>query len=144
MTARIVLYALEELRRAFGGAAAAGSDPRSDVGPFRAFRDALLAEAARAATGEATFSMWWEGTYNGYVLAIAIEPADALAAIDPDAPCPSEGERKGTPRGDRHPLARISPGRAEVAREADGAAWEAPFGAATGHFGAPGMRRVTG
>jgi hypothetical protein len=142
--ARIVLYALEELRRAFGSAAAEGADPRSDTRPFRAFRDALLAEAARAASEPATLSMWWEGTYNGYVLAIAIEPVDALAGLDSDAACPSEGERRGTPRSDRHALATISPGRAELAREADGATWEAPFGAATGHFGAPGMRRVTG
>jgi hypothetical protein len=139
---RILLYALEELRRAFAGAASRGADPRDDTAPFRAFRDRLLAEAARAAKSEAALSMWWEGTYNGYVLAIAIEPADALAGLDPDAPCPSEGERHGTPRSDRHPLAAVGPGRAAVAREADGATWEAPFGAATGHFGAPGLRKV--
>ena len=142
MAARIVLYALEELRRAFAGAATPGADPRSDTAPFRRFRDRLLAAAARAATAEATLSTWWEGTYNGYVLAVAIEPSDALPGLDPDAPCPSEGERRGAPRADRHPLATVAPGRADVAREPDGAAWEAPFGAATGHFGAPGMKRV--
>jgi hypothetical protein len=140
--ARILLYALEELRHAFAGAASPDADPRSDTAPFRAFRGRLLAEAARAAKAEAALSMWWEGTYNGYVLAIAIEPADALDGLDPDAPSPSEGERKGAPRTDRHPLAAVAPGRAELARDADGATWEAPFGAATGHFGAPGLRKV--
>lgn len=142
MPARILLFALEELRARYGAAATPGLDPRHDTAPFRAFRAALLDACARAASGPAELSMWWEGTYNGYALAVAVEPPGALAALEPDAVCPVDAERLAPPRADRYPLARVSPGRAEVAREPDGATHEAPFGAATGHFGAPGLRRI--
>jgi hypothetical protein len=155
--ARVVLFHLDELRRRFGAVASQGADPRSDTAPFRAFRDRLLAEAARSARGAASLSMWWEGSYNGYCLAVAAEPAQALQGLRPERVCPPEEERLeavpgdgGAPhapvagsRRDRYPLAEVVPGRAEVARDPDGTCYEAPFGAATGHFGAPGMRRVT-
>ncbi len=142
MRARILRFALEELRARYAGAAAAESDPRTDTSPFRAFRAALLDLAARAATGPAELSMWWDGTYNGYSLAVAIEPQDALLGLDAASACPVDDDRVAVPRADRYPLAHVEPGRAVVARDADGASFEAPFGAATGHFGAPGMRRV--
>ena len=140
--ARILLFALDELRRRHGSAATPGADPRHDVAPFRAFRDALLREAARAATGPATLTAWWEGSFDAYSLAVCIEPAGALPGLDPSAACPLDDERVAPPRADGYPLARVEPGRAEVARDPDGGTWEAPFGAATGHFGAPGMRRM--
>jgi hypothetical protein len=140
--ARILLFSLDELRRRYGRRAPHGADPRTDTAPFRAFRDALLAAAARAATGPAELSMWWEGTYNGYLLAVAASPPAALAALDPEPACALEAERVSPPRADRYPLARVAPGRAEPARDADGALYEAPFGAPTGHFGAPGVRRM--
>lgn len=142
MRARILRFALEELRARYAGAAAAESDPRTDTSPFRAFRAALLDLAARAATGRAELSMWWDGTYNGYSLAVAIDPQDALPGLDAASACPVDDDRVAVPRADRYPLAHVEPGRAVVARDADGASFEAPFGAATGHFGAPGMRRV--
>lgn len=142
MTARVLLFALEDLRARHADAAPPGADPRHDTAPFRRFRAALLDAAARAAIAPAELSMWWDGTYNGYSLAVAIEPADALPGLDPSAACPADAERVATPRADRYPLARVEPGRAVVARDADGALWEAPFGASTGHFGAPGMRRL--
>ncbi|ABC83847.1 hypothetical protein [Anaeromyxobacter dehalogenans] len=142
MTARIVLFALEDLRARHAGALPPGADPRHDTAPFRRFRAALLDLAAAAATAPAELSMWWEGTYNGYVLAVAAEPAEALAALDPSPACPPDGERVAPPRADRYPLARVEPGRAAVARDPDGATYEAPFGSASGHFGAPGMRRI--
>lgn len=142
MRARILRFALEELRARYAGAAAAESDPRTDTSPFRAFRAALLDLAARAATGPAELSMWWDGTYNGYSLAVAIDPQDALPGLDAASACPVDDDRVAVPRADRYPLAHVEPGRAVVARDADGASFEAPFGAATGHFGAPGMRRV--
>ncbi len=142
MTARVLLFALEDLRARHGDAASPGADPRHDTAPFRRFRAALLDLAARAATGPADLSMWWEGTYNGYALAIAIEPAEALPGLDATPACPLDGERVAPLRADRYPLARVEPGRAAVARDPDGATWEAPFGASTGHFGAPGMRRI--
>jgi hypothetical protein len=140
--ARVLTFALDDLRARHGARATPGADPRADTAPFRAFREALLDLAAHAATGPAELSFWWEGTFNGYVLAVAAEPAEALAALDPAPACPPEDERVAAPRADRYPLARVEPGRAVVARDADGAAWEAPFGAPTGHFGAPGVRRV--
>ncbi len=157
MSARVLLFHLDELRRRFGALLPEGADPRSDTAPFRAFRSRLLAEAARAARGPASLSMWWEGSYNGYCLAVAAEPAEALRELDPDRVCPPDDERlEGDPgsarpphapvpasRPDRYPLGEVAPGRAEVARDPDGTSYEAPFGAATGHFGAPGMRRVT-
>lgn len=141
-TARILLFSLDDLRARHGGRVPAGADPRHDTSPFRAFRAELLALAARVARGPAELSFWWEGTYNGYALAVAVTPADALPGLEPGAACPLDDERVAAPRADRYPLAHVQPGTAEVARDADGAAWEAPFGAATGHFGAPGVRRV--
>ena len=69
-------------------------------------------------------------------------PPEALARLDPGPACPPDDDRVAPPRADRYPLAHVEPGRAVVARDADGATCEAPFGAATGHFGAPGMRRI--
>jgi hypothetical protein len=86
--------------------------------------------------------MWWEGTYNGYGLAVAAEPADALAALDPSPACPVDAERTAPSRPDAYPLANVAPGRAEVARGSGGETFEAPFGEPTGHFGAPGIRRI--
>jgi hypothetical protein len=85
-----------------------------------------------------------EGGYNGYALAVAVEPADAVPQLEVAAAraCAVEGARLAPARRDRYPLARVAPGRAEVARDRDGATVEAPFGAPTGHFGAPGMRRM--
>jgi hypothetical protein len=142
--ARTYLFALEELRRRYGHLTPPGADPRRDATAFRAFRAALLACAAAAARGPAALSMWWEGTYNGYALAVAAEPAEALEGFDPSPACACDGERVAPPRADRYPLAHLAPGAAEVARDGEGDAWEAPFGAATGHFGAPGMRRESG
>jgi hypothetical protein len=142
MAARIWLFALEELRARFGAAATPGLDPRHDGAPFRAFRAALLPRVAAAANGPAELAMWWEGTYNGYLLAVSAEPEDALRELDPSPVCPPDDARVAPQRADRYPLALVEPGRATVARDRDGATWEAPFGAATGHFGAPGMRRA--
>lgn len=100
--------------------------------------------------------MWWEGSYNGYCLAVAAEPAEALADLDAGLVCAPEDERLEPgaadreaphrpvpgPARERYPLAEVAPGRAVVARDPDGTSYEAPFGAAAGHFGAPGMRRV--
>jgi hypothetical protein len=140
--ARILLFSLDALRARHGARALPGADPRADTAPFRSFRDELLALAAAAATAPAELTMWWEGTYNGYFLAIAASPPGALARLDPALACPADDERVAPPRADRYPLARVVPGRAEVARDEGGAAWEAPFGAPAGHFGAPGMRRI--
>lgn len=141
MPARIFLFALEELR-ARHPAAASGVDSRQDTAPFRRFRAALLALAARAANEPVELTWWWEGTYNGYFLAVAATPAGALAALDPADACPPDAERIAPARADGYPLAHVEPGRAEVARDEDGATFEAPFGVATGHFGAPGMRKL--
>src|SRR5439155_18568951 len=127
--ARILLFALDELRARFGDRAAEGADPRFDGEPFRAFREALLEAAAAAASGPAELSMWWEGTYNGYCLAVAIAPPGALAGLEVEAVCPPDEERVAPLRADNYPLGRVAPGRAEVARDADGAEFEAPFGA---------------
>lgn len=140
--ARILLFALEELRARYAGPPSPGVDPRHDTAAFRRFRAALLELAARAATSPAQLTWWWEGTYNGYFLAVAAAPAEALAALDPGQACPPDAERVAPPRADGYPLAHVEPGRAEVARDADGATCEAPFGVATGHFGAPGMRKM--
>jgi hypothetical protein len=140
--ARIFAFPLEELRARFGAATPVGADPRHDTAAFRAFRAALLAAAAAAARAPLSLSMWWEGTYNGYALAVAAEPSEALGAIDLATVCPADAERAGAPRADRRPLGRAWQGGAEVARDGEGASWEAPFGAAAGHFGAPGMRRI--
>ena len=140
--ARILLFALDELRRRHGDADTPGVDPRHDVAPFRAFRAALLAEAARVACGPAALTMWWEGSFDSYSLAVSCEPGESLAALAPSAACALEDERVAPPRADGYPLAHVEPGRAEVARDPGGATFEAPFGAPTGHFGAPGMRRM--
>lgn len=140
--ARILLFSLDDLRARYGSLLREGADPRADTSPFRSFRTALLALAARAVEGRSELSMWWEGTYNGYVLAVAAEPPESLAALDPRPACPLDGERVAPPRADRYPLAHVEPGRAEVARDRDGGTWEAPLGEATGHFGAPGMRKI--
>jgi hypothetical protein len=144
VTARILLFALEDLRARYGDRAAPGADPRSDTAPFRAFREELLALAARVATAPCALSMWWEGTYNGYALAVAAEPAAALAGLDPSPACPADAERVVPPRADAYPLARVAPGHAELARGEGGETFEAPFGEPTGHFGAPGIRRIVG
>jgi hypothetical protein len=141
-SARLLSFALEELRTRWTALVPAGRDPRSDTTPFRAFRAALLEEASRAARAPADLSMWWEGTYNGYRLVVAIVPDDALPGLAADRACPVDDDAVAhAPRGG-YPLAHVEPGRAEVARDTDGATWEAPFGEAAGHFGAPGMRRI--
>jgi hypothetical protein len=142
LPAHIFLFSLEELRDRFGAATPAGADARHDTAAFRAFRAALLAACAAAARAPLSLSMWWEGTYNGYALAIAAEPTEALGPVDLSAVCPADAERTGTPRAERRPLGRAWPGGAEAEQDAEGASWEAPFGAAAGHFGAPGMRRI--
>jgi len=143
VAARILLFSLDELRRRYGHLLPAGADPRTDTTPFRAFREALLREAARAARGSAELELWWEGTFNGYCLAVSCLPAEALRELRPDAACALEEERVAAPRPGGYPLGRVAPGSAEVARDPEGAAFEAPFGAPAGHFGAPGVRRVT-
>ncbi len=143
MPARILLFALEDLRERYGASTPAGADPRHDTSAFRAFRGELLRACAAAACAPLSLSMWWEGTYNGYALAVAAEPPQALGEIDLSAVCPVDAERIAAPRGDRYPLARVAPGAAGPAPAEGGGLWEAPFGAPAGHFGAPGMRRIT-
>ncbi len=142
MSARILLFALDELRRRYGPRTPPGADPRTDTAAFRAFREELLGAAARLAREPAELSMWWEGTYNGYFLAVAVSPPDAVPGLAAAAGCPVDEDRDAARRRDGYPLARVAPGRSEVVRDG-GAACEAPFGAPSGHFGAPGMRRVT-
>ena len=141
--ARILLFALEDLRARFAGATPAGTDPRHDTAAFRAFRAELLRACAVSARAPLSLSMWWEGTYNGYALAVAAAPAEALGDLDGSAICPVDAERIAEPRPDRYPLGRAAPGSAGPAAAEGGGLWEAPFGAPAGHFGAPGMRRVT-
>ena len=154
MPARVLLFHLDELRRRFGALVPEGADPRADTAPFRAFRERLLGEAARAARAPVSLSMWWEGSYNGYCLAVAAEPAGALLGLDAERVCELEDERLeplgaapdgsvARARREGYPLGEVAPGRAQVARDPDGTSYEAPFGAAGGHFGAPGIRRVT-
>ncbi len=143
MPARILLFALEDLRARHGGATPAGADPRHDTAAFRAFRTELLHACAAAARAPLSLSMWWEGTYNGYALAVAAEPPEALGDPDLGAACPVEAERLAAPRPDRYPLGRVAPGSAAPAAAEGGGLWEAPFGSPAGHFGAPGMRRIT-
>ena len=147
MTARVLRFDLDELRRAHGRLVPRGADPRHDTTPFRAFRAALLAAAARAARAPCLLEVWWEGTFNGYALAVSVTPPDALPGLDAAALAraglpPCDDDRVAPPPPDRYPLAHVEPGRAAVARNADGTTNEAPFGAATGHFGAPGMRAI--
>jgi len=141
--ARILLFALDDLRARYSGRASPAADPRSDTAPFRAFRAALLDLAARSASAPCDLAMWWEGSFNGYALAVAAEPPEALGAFDPSSACPAEAMRVAPPRAQSYPLARVVPGRAEIARGAGGETFEAPFGEPTGHFGAPGMRRIS-
>ena len=142
MTARVLQFGLDELRRAFGAHATPGAAPRHDTAPFRAFRAALLEAAARAAARPCDLSMAWGGTFNGYRLLVSIEPPDALPGLELAAVCEVEHDEVAPARPDRYPLAHVEPGHAAVARAADGTTHEAPFGAATGHFGAPGIRRL--
>ncbi len=144
MQALRLAFALEDLRAGFGHFAAPGADPRHDAAPFRAFRAALLDAAAGLAAEEARLSMWWEGTYNGYRLVVQAVPSDAVPGLAGAAGeiCPLESAVLGAPRQDGHPLARVVPGHAAIARDGEGNAFEAPFGEATGHFGAPGVKRV--
>ena len=146
MPALVFTFPLEELRRAFGARATPGADPRRDTAPFRGFRERLLGAAAAAAVGEARVSMWWEGTFNGYALAVQAWPSLAVPGLAgaAAAACGIEPEavRLAPPRQDGYPLARIAPGSFALARGEDGLLVEAPFGAPTGHFGAPGMRRI--
>jgi hypothetical protein len=146
VNAVVLGFPLDELRRAFCGATQAGADSRNDTTPFRAFRQRLLEAAARTAVASAELSVWWEGTFNGYALAVQAWPADAVpglagAAAEACGIAP-EPVRLAPPRQDGYPLARIQPGGYTLARGEDGLLAEAPFGAPTGHFGAPGMRRI--
>jgi hypothetical protein len=147
VTARVLRFDLDELRRAFGRLVPPGADPLHDTTPFRAFRAALLGAAAGAATGPCELEVAWTGTFNGYALAVAVTPPGALPGLDAAAlaraglPAPDD-DRVAPPPPDRYPLAHVEPGRATVARNPDGTTSEAPFGAATGHFGAPGMRAI--
>jgi hypothetical protein len=140
--ARVLLFALEDLRRGFGRLVPPGADPRHDTAPFRAFRRALLDAAAGAAVGPAALTFWWEGSYNGYRLALAVAPPEAIPGAFAEAACPVDEERLALPRQDGYPLAAVAPGAWTLARDEHGAAYEAPFGAPTGHFGAPGVRRI--
>ena len=147
MTSRILRFHLDELRRGYGHLVPPGADPRHDTTPFRAFRAALQAAAARLATAPCLLEISWEGTFNGYALALVVTPPEALAGLDAAALAgaglpPVDDERVAPPPPDRYPLAHVEPGRASVARNPDGTTSEAPFGAATGHFGAPGMRAI--
>ncbi len=144
-TAQIVLFALDELRARYGQLARPDTDPRVDTAPFRGFRAALLDVLAKSARGAADVTMWWEGGFDGYSLALAIEPADAVPDIERTVAtaCPLDAARVAPPRRDRYPLAHIAPGAWDLAHDDGGAVVEAPFGAPTGHFGAPGMRRLT-
>jgi hypothetical protein len=135
-------FALDELRDRFPPPP--GVDPRHDTAPFRAFREALLAALAGAARAPAELSFAWEGTFNGYSLVVIVDPPEAIpgAELAAGAVCPVEGARLAPPPEARYPLGHVAPGKARSARDADGTSLEAPFGAPTGHFGAPGVRRV--
>jgi hypothetical protein len=145
--ARLLRFDLDDLRHAYGVRVAPGADPRHDTAPFRAFRAALLEACAAAAAEPCLLEVAWEGTFNGYVLAVAVTPPGALPGLDAAALAraglpPADDDRVAPPPRDRYPLAHVEPGRATVARNPDGTTSEAPFGAATGHFGAPGMRKI--
>jgi len=138
--ALVVTFALEELRQTHGAAAAGPHD----TAPFRAFRARLLEAAARLAVAPAALSFWWEGTFNGYSLAVEVLPAEALPGFGEAAAaaCPVESVRLAPARGEGYPLALVEPGGAVLRRDAGGLLVEAPFGAPAGHFGAPGARRI--
>jgi len=140
--ARILLFSLDALRRRHGHLVPPGADPRLDTTPFRAFRTALLAAVQQGAAEPCDLACWWEGTFNGYALAVSIRPPDALPQLDLAAVCPLEDERVAPPPPERFCLARVEAGRVELLRNEDATLNEAPFGAPTGHFGAPGIRRV--
>jgi hypothetical protein len=142
--ALVILFALESLRAAHGSRGDPGAEPREDTLPFRAFRERLLRASAASAVAEAELSMWWEGTFNGYALAVQAIPAGALPGLERAAAsaCPVEGVRLAPPRRDGYPLARVGPGSAALLRGPDGSLVEAPFGEGGGHFAAPGMRRL--
>lgn len=144
MSTLLLSFSLDDLRRRFADQATPDADPRHDAAPFRAFRTALLAEAARCAVAPAALSMRWRGTFNDYSLCVEAAPADALPGLEAAAAraCQLEDVHVAPAPPGGYPLAIVGPGRAEPARDEDGALWEAPFGAPTGHFGAPGMRRV--
>jgi hypothetical protein len=142
VSARVLQFGLDELRRAFGSRATPGADPRHDTAPFLAFREALLGAAARAAVRPCDLSMAWGGTFNGYRLLVSVEPPDALPGLDLSGVCALEQDEVAPGRPDRYPLAHVEPGHATVVRAADGTTHQAPFGVATGHFGAPGIRRL--
>ena len=142
--ALVLLFALEELRSTFGYRGAPGADPRGDAGPFRAFREAILGAASGCARGEVRLGVWWEGTFNGYALALQAVPAAALSGLGEAARrlCPVEVVRRTAPRAEALPLALVAPGAWRLLRDEQGCLVELPFGAATGHFGAPGVIRV--
>lgn len=140
----ILLFALDELRARYGHLTPPGSDARHDTAAFRAFRTALLGALAPAAQRSAQLSMWWEGGFNGYALAVAIDPHDAVPGCEEVAARAArvEESRVDLPRRDSYPMARLTPAAWEIARDDKGWSVEAPFGSATGHFGAPGMKKV--
>jgi hypothetical protein len=140
----VLLFALDELRSRYGHCTPAGVDARQDTTAFRVFRATLLDALAAVAIAPAELSMWWEGGFDGYSLAVAIDPADAVPDGEAAAAiaCSVDDSRVGLAWPDRYLLAHIQDRTWNVARDDEGAAAEAPFGAATGHFGAPGMRRT--
>ncbi len=145
--ARLLRFDLDGLRHAYGRLVPPGADPRHDTSPFRAFRAALLEAAARTAVGPCDLAVAWEGTFNGYALVVAVSPPGALPGLDAAALAraglpPADEDLVAPPPAARYPLAHVEPGRATVATNPDGTTSEAPFGAATGHFGAPGMRAI--
>jgi hypothetical protein len=142
VTALVLSFALDELRARFP--APAGADPRHDTAAFRAFRDRLLAAAVASARAPASLEFAWHGTFNGYALVVAVAPAEAVPGLEVAAGevCPLDDVRVAPAPPAGYPLGRVAPGEARVARETDGSTHEAPFGAATGHFGAPGVRRI--
>jgi hypothetical protein len=141
--ARVLLFALDELRRRYGHLVPPGADPRADTTPFRAFRASLLEAVRRGAQEPCDLSFWWEGSFNGYCLAVGVRPPEALARLDLEEVCPLEDERVAPPPSGRSAMAVVMPGFSELAYNDDGTLDEAPFGAPAGHFGAPGVRRIT-
>lgn len=137
--ARIFLFPLDALRSQYP-AAGEGRGPGSDTGPFLAFRSRLLAELSPCVQTPAELSAWWEGTYNGYHLAVAVSPPGALSgAFEPESICPLEAERIAPVPRNGYPLARLEPGGWTLAGGEAGETYEFPFGVAAGHFGAPGV-----
>jgi hypothetical protein len=137
---RVFLFHLDALRSRYGVAVPEGHHRGGDTASFLAFRGRLLAELAPCVLTPAELSAWWEGTYNGYHLAVAISPPSALsAAFDPELICALEAERVAPVPRNGYPLARLAPGGWELAQGVAGETVAFPFGAATGHFGAPGV-----